>query len=579
MMSCASNAAVSNDACLGISSLLISVDPIGVNNPSQRESMASWVWRLAQANGFLHAGSLLRSGEVSLQDFSRLDLGPTCHIANAVLANLTLLPQQDVACLTLTATLQTLGVEEGPTGHPWVLNCAPLPRKRKGARHAICTTCLREDQIPYWRQFWRLATAVRCPVHHHALISQCSVCAEPVVLTHQRVAPLDQCESCGVAYAEHKERTYRFARSTWIDMAPLSVQQDQLPLKVIDPQLWWTGMRALLFILCIPHRAKRFAVSNVPSTFLPALRLIAQNPRVDFARHALSVRYDLLRMTAWLTRDWPGNFVTTVKMAGITACDFSAMEFSLPFWLHAVSNEFLYGKRYQVNQDEVRAAKAALSKSKQPISKIALKRQLGVTEGKALDALLPARLKALPSDTIETIMGMLEMDIQNANPAREAKASAVRDACCIAASTWLGVSFTKVCALTLSDGLALNRTWQALSVRGDGDGQLASTHRIRLAKIFCRWGDLYANGVRHRFCRYKQEPNQYFVTRFGLPSGGNGLAARFADLLRRAGVNDWSAGVRLLVTNGGIVPSSMQCTQSMTLFDESLSAKSDIEVS
>ena len=333
-------------------------------------------------------------------------------------------------------------------------------------------------------------------------------------------------------------------------MAPLVVLQEHLPLKVIDPRLWWAGLRALIFVLCIPRRATRFAVSNVPSTYLPTLRMIAQSPRVDFARHSLAVRHDLLRMAAWLTRDWPGKFVATMKATGITACDFSAMEFTLPYWLHVVTNEYLFGKRYQVNQEEVRAAKAVLSKSKQPFSKIALKRQLGVTEGKALDALVPARMKALSNDTIHTIMGMLEVDIRTTASAREAKASAVRDACCIAAANWLGLSFTKVCELTLSDGLALNRTWQALAVRDESDSQLTSTHEIRLAQIFFRWGDLYANGVRHRFCRYQQETNRYFVTRFGRPSEGNGLAARFADLLRRAGVNDWAAGARLLVKDG-----------------------------
>jgi hypothetical protein len=490
MTSCASISVELNettvpvDTSLGLSSLLICVDPMGCDDPSHRESLPSWVWRLAQANGFLCAGNLLRNGGRRLQNFSGIDLGPNSLVAVAALSKLTLLPQQHVASLTLTATLQYLGVEESPTGHPWVLNCAPLPGKPKGARHAICTTCLREDEIPYWRQFWRLATAVRCPVHHHALIDQCPVCAEPIVLTHQRMAPLDQCESCGTAYADHKGRTYRISRSKWIEMAPLSVLQEHLPLKVIDPQLWWEGLRALLFILCIPRRATRFAVSKVPSTYLPTLRLIAQTPRVDFARHSLSVRHDLFRMAAWLTHDWPGNFVATMKTVGITACDFSVMEFSLPYWLHAVTNEFLYGKHYRVNQDEVHSAKAALSKSTKPISKNALKRQLGVTEGKALDALLPARLKALSNDTVHTIMGMLEVDIQSTACAREAKASAVRDACCIAAATWLGLSFTKICELTLSDGLALNRTWQALAVREDGDSQLASTHDIRLAQIF-----------------------------------------------------------------------------------------------
>jgi hypothetical protein len=540
---------VSDDCGWGRSSLLICVDPMGCHDPLQRESLASWVWRLAQANGFLNAGSLLRSGGGRIQDFSHLDLGPNCHLAIAALTNLTFLPRQHLASLTLTATVQNLGVEESPTGHPWVLNSASLPRKRKGARHAICTSCVREDSVPYWRQFWRLATAVRCPLHHHALIDTCPSCGEPIVLAHHRLAPLEQCEFCGAAYAEHHGRRYRLSRSKWLEIPPLAVQQVHLPLKVIDPLLWWTGLRALLFILCIPRHAKRFSGSPVPSTHLPVLRLISQSPKLDFAQHPLVVRQHLLHMVAWLTDNWPDNFVPTMKSAGVTACNFSAMDFSLPYWVHSVAHGALCGKRYQVGQDEVRAARANLSNATKSISKIALKRQMGVTEGKALDALLPARVKSLSNDTIHTIMDMLDIDIHNTASAREAKSSAIRDACCIAAATWLGLSFTQVCTLTLGDGLALNRVWQALASRKEGGTQLAQSHDIRLARIFCKWGDLYANNVRHRFCRYQQEPNQYFVTRFGRASGGTGLAARFADLLRRAGVIDWAAGARLLVTD------------------------------
>jgi len=573
-MSCATTSVESDDPAgpvdpaLGVSSLLIKVDPMRLDDSAQRESLTSWTWRLAQANGFLDAGSLFRTGGRRLRNFSNIDFGPNSQVAVAALGKLTLLPKPDVASLTLTATLQYLGVEGSPMGHPWVLNCASLPGKRKGARHAICSTCLREDEIPYWRQFGRLAAAVRCPVHHHALINQCPVCDEPIILTHQRTAPLSQCESCGTPYAEHKLRTYCIPRSKWIEMAPLCVQQEHLPLEVIDPQLWWEGLRALLHILCTPRRAARLAVSKTPSTYHPTLRVIAKAPRIDFARHSISVRHDLLRMVAWMTSGWPSNFVALMKSAGITNCDFSAMEFTVPYWLHSVSNEHLCGKRYQVNQDEARSAKAILSKAPKPISKIALKRQLGVTEGKALDVLLPARLKALSNDTVYTIMSMLDADILSTNSARDAKASAVRDACCIAAATWLGLSFSKVCELSLDDGLKLNRTWQACAGQNERTSSPKSTHDIRLARIFCRWGDLYANGVRHRFCRYQEVPNRYFLTRFGVPSEGNGLAARFADLLRRAGVDGWAAGVRLLITD----ERRLQETSVTGKFDAILSA-------
>lgn len=515
-----------------------------------RESMASWVWRLGQANGFMYVSDLLRSAGIQICDLSRLDLGPNSHIASATFADMAMLPMEEISALTLSATLQHMGVEESPTGYPWVLNSARLARKRQGAMHAVCSSCLREDDIPYWRQGWRLATAVRCPQHHHALIDQCPACAAPIVLTHRRTMPLELCEFCGEAYGDHHDRSYRIARSSWIATVPLAIQPKQLPMAVAAPLLWWIGLRTLLFMLCIPRRARRLASAEIPSTFLPTLRYIANAPKLEFAQQPLAIRHSLLRLAAWLTESWPGNFVRAMKAMGLGATDFNTMEFERPFWLQSTIDQYLVGKRYQVSPDEVRAAQATLSSGQEPVSKIALKRQLGVTEAKALDALLPERLKRLPDDTLQQIIAMLDADIESTSPAREAQSSALRDACCIATAAWLGLSFTKVCELDLAAGLALNRTWDAIARNECPDGQLATTRHAALATVFCRWGEQYAKGVRHRFCRYGLAPKQYFVTRFGRPYGGFNLAARFADLLRRADVTDWEAGARLLVKNG-----------------------------
>lgn len=534
----------------GVSSLLISVDPIGNGSPALRESMASWVWRLAQANGFLFTSDLLRSARVKVRDLSRLDLGPNGPIAAATFAEMAMLPIEEISALTLTATLQHMGVEESPKGHPWVLSSARLARKRHGAMHAVCPSCLREDEIPYWRQCWRLATAVRCAQHHHALIDQCPACAAPIVLTHRRTMPLELCEFCGEAYGDHHDRSYRIARSNWIDTVPLAIQAKQLPMAVADPLLWWIGLRTLLFVLCIPRHARRLAIADIPSTFLSTLRVIAGTPRLEFAQHPITIRHSLLRLAAWLTESWPHRFVATMKAMGLGAAEFSIMELRRPFWLQSAVDQYLVKKRYQVSSDELRSAQATLSNRQKPISKISLKRQLGITEAKALDALLPERLKMLSDDTLQQVIAMLDADIESTASAREAQSSALRDACCIAASAWLGVSFIKVCELDVAAGLALNRTWHAIAQQESPNYPLAASPHVALATVFCRWGDQYAQGVRHRFCRYGQAPAQYFVTRFGRPYGGFNLAARFADLLRRAGVTDWGAGARLLVKNG-----------------------------
>jgi hypothetical protein len=69
----------------------------------------------------------------------------------------------------------------------------------------FCPCCLKEDQQPYYRKYWRLAFMVTCPKHGVWLHDRCPACAAPVL--HKKIKPaqndvygvedIARCHHCG----------------------------------------------------------------------------------------------------------------------------------------------------------------------------------------------------------------------------------------------------------------------------------------------------------------------------------------------------------------------------------------------
>jgi len=114
----------------------------------------------------------------------------------------------------------------------------------------------------------------------------------------------------------------------------------------------------------------------------------------------------------------------------------------------------------------------------------------------------------------------------------------LRDACSIAAAAWLGTSLVSTSELKVVQGRRLLKEWHEAAAVEGARGQLAS--------VFHAWMVQYLSSGRLRFERYDQPQQALFLSRFGEPTQGFGLAARFAELLRRCDVAEWPLGARLL---------------------------------
>ena len=67
----------------------------------------------------------------------------------------------------------------------------------------FCPTCLREDEVPYFRQSWTLATRVSCFRHGRRLRDRCPSCGQSLApLLQTRLVPQQYCAFCDAPLAK-----------------------------------------------------------------------------------------------------------------------------------------------------------------------------------------------------------------------------------------------------------------------------------------------------------------------------------------------------------------------------------------
>lgn len=160
--------------------------------PEPDELLSSWLHRLALAQGLppLAFGSALGLGGGAWS--ARLDLAPRAALldqlarrtglAAAAIAKLSF---RDFGARALLLPMRTT-----------------VPPRHSGRWRATwlqaCPSCLAEDQNPYFRRAWRLATTIFCPRHAMRLIDRCPACQQALVPFDQAaLAPQHFCAHCG----------------------------------------------------------------------------------------------------------------------------------------------------------------------------------------------------------------------------------------------------------------------------------------------------------------------------------------------------------------------------------------------
>lgn len=513
------------------------VRPVPISRSDDRESLSSWMFRLASANGFENYSQLLSNERIKVPHLATIDIEPSRWDLMAALHRLSLHPKEHLESHTLEADLSTLSAFSPIGNTRWVLT-ACTSKTVKGPRFMLCPACLATDEIPYWRAHWRLSVSTICNKHKTLLLDVCPWCHEPFTINGSRKAALTQCASCQSCLLGITPKARKVKRGAWLRGGPSNNIATDFPIPLSHSHLWWDGVRVLLAVFSRPKISKKLQCLDLPRPTKLFLQQLADGVRLDFDNQSVGARDELLNLVDWITQNWPSRFVSQMDSARISWTDFSACEVQMPYWLAKVCQTDLDRSRYQVTAGEVRAAAAFIHKQGRCASKIAVKRLLGVTEGRTLDIAYPPRKRGLSQAELLRVFQLIDSELHSAPTGREVQAVLLRDACCIAVATWNKVPFAKATKYELCEGHRLQVLWRDLADTTTEPGLLAS--------LSLKWMELYLGGSRARFERFALPQTALFISRFGVPTKSSGLAGRFSKLLRRCNIPDWERGAHLL---------------------------------
>lgn len=529
-------------------------------SPSAAEAFASWVLRLAHDNGYKSVGALCTGERLGIRQQNAFDAAISDQAVAAV-GGLVLGDRSSLWQLTLRDPLTVLtGCPQGSGGMGATMGRWLLKQscETSGARYSFCCRCLATDAVPFLRRDWRLSLSCWCQSHACELTDACPACGKALVLWAGRRAAIGQCESCEYDFAKTTDAAAPGANPLVATLSSWSSdcfsQQNAPPVSVAFPHLWWDGVRILLGLCSRPPFASKLTAANFSDSSKATLDHIATHDRVDFDRQPVRVRAGLLHVVSELVESWPYRFIEIFRQAQLTRVHATTTELAAPYWLARVCDEQLNRKRYVTTKEEALAAIALLRRGTTSVSKNSIKATLGVTESKALDAMVTAPHKSLTPSQFARVARRIDDDILSTSKARDEQASALRDACCIAVAAWRGISFESSARVALDLAAELTCEWTVHSP--------SNADQAFILARFTHWFDLYLHGVRPRFARSKPSNAAMFLTRFGLPYKGFGVAARFARALRKCDIEDWPRGARLLVGSGLAVSETVRITAS-----------------
>ncbi|GLS34905.1 hypothetical protein GCM10010869_04930 [Mesorhizobium tianshanense] len=160
--------------------------PVSVD-PRPDELLSSWINRLALANGIAPRpfSGVLGCGDGMWSPC--LDLQIPRHIA-AFLGDQSGVPQDAISAMALTGWALT----------PLLLPLRENARRLRSTWMQFCPQCLAQDETPYFRRQWRLASRISCFVHGCGLRDRCPACRSGIVSYDQGELVLQHfCARCG----------------------------------------------------------------------------------------------------------------------------------------------------------------------------------------------------------------------------------------------------------------------------------------------------------------------------------------------------------------------------------------------
>lgn len=492
-------------------------------SPLPSESLSSWRQRAGLANGFLHFPRL--DGRRGRFDPDRTPIDDELQW----LEDECCVPRAVIVASTLESIGSAIVADFSDHSRPrWVLPVSNHRAVQYGP--SCCPQCLDEDERPYFRLAWRFAFVTECPVHGSPLIDCCPNCGKGLwpsnlkAFTPQVWKGFRNCYWCGGRILSDvsgphpaNHHSAKLWRCAFEGVVPHEMPQAR------DPSELFSGLRALGQLLLRVRSAKIWSV--LPMFGVAPHFETSSGIKVDeLELLPVGERTRVLNAAYWMLQDWPHRFLSVASKAYILRTSFSGIQTTYPPWLGNEIARSLTKRRRDVTPESVRTVMATIVAAGKPVSKLAVKRALGVTEARAVDMLVPTQRRFATRAELLTLLGKFERLLKTTPDARDQRATLLRDYLIILVSVLSGLTIERVCALREHE--MLKTLEHAPSV--------ACTD-VALRQLILRRGseihELYASVARPRLLGDAEDEGYWFLSRYADDLAGHTVRERITKLM------------------------------------------------
>jgi hypothetical protein len=363
--------------------------------PIEGELLSSWMVRLAFAQGlklesFCYRswgrGAQVMNGDIDLYATDEVFQTLACH-TGASMQQVSQTVFADMAGTLFDQILQN-GLTE------WVTFLGFRKKSPLIQGLSYCPLCIATDTLPYIRKLWRMAFATVCVIHRIRLKQDCPHCGAPFTIHRWDKGnhliypghPITHCPHC------RKDRTKGAAIEEVKDVQVIDFQRIlentvdhgwiKMNDRTTDAYLFFAGLAMLASVLLERRRANRLRKQLLQQEFLSlVVATPTKSQRVEAL--SLSLRYEIMRVLAWLWEDWPTRFIQLCQDTQFSSSylfdHFSGPVKNIPFWLWEPVYLNLSRKHYAPAEEEIDAVLAYLKRRQKIVKKIDVVRLLGVS--------------------------------------------------------------------------------------------------------------------------------------------------------------------------------------------------------
>ncbi|EKB5073020.1 TniQ family protein [Vibrio cholerae] len=324
--------------------------------PLPNELFLSWVARLAKEN-LSEPTSFTQIILPKTNIWSGCINGYSCRAPHKILAKLTGYAEKEIEALYTLSFIEKHYV--------WLKEnyCRNylIPAKARGFDYKnnwlqFCPKCLHEDELPYYRNHWRIFFLPICVKHLCELHNCCPKCNKPI---HFHKLPyhtksLSHCFNCGFnlsetqfnlipsnsPLAEYSQRIQAGIDHGWVNINPNI--QVMMPLFVAGI---WLILKAML--------TKKGAAKLREELAIPQIMY-----KTSFLKQESMKQQDILLLftaVAQLLHDWPSSFNKKCEDLKLPKVAFHINESQVPFWLYNELNN-INKQPYWPSTNEFKAA-------------------------------------------------------------------------------------------------------------------------------------------------------------------------------------------------------------------------------